>query len=145
VVDAGMRQLRHEGWLPNRARLVAASFLTRTLRLDWRVGADAFSGLLVDADLANNVGNWQWVAGTGTDPRPNRLLNPTTQGHRFDPHGAYVRRWVPELAGLSGRAVHEPWRARRSLLAPEYPTRVVDHEAVAALLRAERRSAAGEA
>jgi deoxyribodipyrimidine photo-lyase len=112
VVDAAMRQLRDEGWMHNRARLVVGSFLTRRLGIDWREGARTFSDLLVDADVANNVGNWQWVAGTGVDRRPNRVLDPVRQARRFDPQGTYVHRHVPELAGLPGRSVHEPWRAR---------------------------------
>lgn len=119
IVDAGMRQLATEGFMPNRARLIAASFLTKTLGLDWREGAIHFERHLVDGDLANNVGNWQWAAGTGNDTRPNRVLNPIRQARRFDPEGAYVRRHVRELAGVEGRAVHEPWRldpgARRDL------------------------------
>ncbi len=127
VVDAAMRQLRHEGWMHNRGRLLAASFLTKTLYVDWRIGARHFLDLLVDGDIANNQLNWQWVAGTGTDTRPNRVLNPVVQGKRFDPGGAYVRRWVPELAGLSGPAVHEPWRlegAERAAL--DYPEPLVE-------------------
>jgi deoxyribodipyrimidine photo-lyase len=92
IVDAGMRQLAAEGWLPGRARLIVASFLTRTLGIHWREGAAHFFRLLVDGDLASNVGNWQWVAGTGVDPRRNRVLNPTRQAARFDPAGEYVRR-----------------------------------------------------
>lgn len=110
VVDAAMRQLRHEGWMHNRGRLLTASFLTKTLYVDWRVGARHFLTWLVDGDVADNQLNWQWVAGTGTDTRPNRVLNPVVQGRRFDPDGAYVRRWVPELAGIDGPAVHEPWK-----------------------------------
>lgn len=110
IVDAAMRQLRHEGWMHNRARLLVASFLTKTLYLDWKEGARHFLDLLVDGDLANNQLNWQWVAGTGTDTRPNRVLNPLVQAARFDPDGAYVRCWVPELAGLAGRAIHQPWK-----------------------------------
>ncbi|MGW7104633.1 cryptochrome/photolyase family protein [Streptomyces xanthophaeus] len=115
VVDAAMRQLRHEGWMHNRGRLLAASFLTKTLYIDWRTGARHFLDLLVDGDLANNQLNWQWVAGTGTDTRPNRVLNPVRQGLRYDPDGRYVHRWVPELEGLPAPRVHEPWR----LPAPE--------------------------
>jgi deoxyribodipyrimidine photo-lyase len=110
VVDAGMRQLRHEGWMHNRARLLVASFLTKTLYVDWRIGARHFLRYLVDGDLVNNQLNWQWVAGTGTDTRPHRVLNPVLQGRRYDPDGTYVRRWVPELAEVGGAAVHEPWR-----------------------------------
>lgn len=127
LVDAAMRQLRHEGWMHNRVRLLAASFLTKTLYVDWRVGAEHFLTLLVDGDLANNQLNWQWAAGTGTDTRPNRVLNPVTQARRFDPGGHYVRRWVPELAQLEGSAVHEPWKLpakERERLG--YPEPIVD-------------------
>jgi deoxyribodipyrimidine photo-lyase len=113
VVDAGMRQLAGEGWMHNRARLVTASFLTRHLGLDWRDGAAHFAGLLLDADVANNNGNWQWVAGTGTDTKPYRRFNPIRQAERFDPDGEYVRRYVPELAGIEGGQVHRPWRLPR--------------------------------
>lgn len=109
LVDAGMRQLQEEGFMHNRARLVTASFLTRTLGVDWREGARQFAALLADADVASNAGNWQWVAGTGANPRPGRVLNPTRQARRFDPGGDYVRRFVPELAGVAGARVHEPW------------------------------------
>ncbi|MDA5282881.1 deoxyribodipyrimidine photo-lyase [Streptomyces sp. Isolate_45] len=127
VVDAAMRQLSHEGWMHNRGRLLAASFLAKTLYVDWRTGARHFLELLVDGDLANNQLNWQWVAGTGTDTRPNRVLNPVRQGLRYDPEGRYVHRWVPELAGLAAPRVHEPWR----LAGPErarydYPEPVVE-------------------
>ncbi|MGW5776300.1 cryptochrome/photolyase family protein [Streptomyces sp. NPDC003863] len=110
VVDAAMRQLLHEGWMHNRGRLITASFLVKTLYIDWREGARHFLSLLVDGDVANNQLNWQWVAGTGTDTRPQRVLNPVRQGKRYDPDGSYVRRWVPELADLDGPVVHEPWR-----------------------------------
>ena len=112
IVDAGMRQLLAEGWMHNRARLITASFLTKTLYLDWRAGADHFFAHLLDGDLANNSLNWQWVAGTGTDTRPNRVLNPLRQAERYDPDGEYVRRYVPELSKVDGRAVHEPWKLR---------------------------------
>ncbi len=92
IVDAGMRQLECEGFMHNRARLIVASYLTKTLGLDWRIGARHFEELLIDADVANNSGNWQWVAGTGNDTRRNRVLNPERQARRFDPDGAYVRR-----------------------------------------------------
>jgi deoxyribodipyrimidine photo-lyase len=110
IVDAGMRQLATEGWMHNRVRLLAASLLVKSLGIDWRAGAAHFSELLVDGDLASNAGNWQWVAGTGTDTRPNRVFNPVRQARRFDPDGAYVRRYVPELAELGPAEVHEPWR-----------------------------------
>ena len=102
IVDAGMRQLRAEGFMHNRARLITASFLTKRLRIDWREGAEHFMRWLVDGDVANNSGNWQWVAGTGNDTRPNRSFNPMRQAHRFDPDGDYVRRYVPELSGVAG-------------------------------------------
>ncbi|MFE6222559.1 cryptochrome/photolyase family protein [Streptomyces sp. NPDC057854] len=122
LVDAAMRQLAHEGWMHNRGRLVTASFLAKTLCVDWREGARHFLGLLVDGDVANNQLNWQWVAGTGTDTRPNRVLNPVAQAKRYDPDGAYVRRWLPELAGVDGRYVHEPWRLTGlDRAAVEYP------------------------
>ncbi|MFC9622884.1 cryptochrome/photolyase family protein [Streptomyces sp. NPDC056930] len=127
LVDAAMRQLAYEGWMHNRGRMLAACFLTKTLYADWRVGARHFLDLLVDGDLANNQLNWQWMAGTGTDTRPNRVLNPVIQGKRFDPRGAYVRRWVPELAELADGEIHEPWRLtgpRRTAI--DYPDPLVD-------------------
>lgn len=101
LVDAGMRQLKHEGWMPNRARLVAASYLSKTLGIDWRLGAAQFSAWLVDGDVPCNYGNWQWAAGTGNDTRPNRVLNPVAQARRFDRDGAYVRRWLTDEAPAS--------------------------------------------
>ncbi|MFD9857981.1 cryptochrome/photolyase family protein [Streptomyces alboflavus] len=127
VVDAAMRQLAHEGWMHNRGRLIVASFLTKTLYVDWRVGARHFLRHLVDGDIAANQLNWQWTAGTGNDTRPNRVLNPVLQGKRHDPDGTYVRRWVPELAELDGAAVHEPWKLTGLDRARfDYPERVVD-------------------
>ena len=140
MVDAGMRQLLREGWMHNRARLVVASFLAKDLYLGWRDGADHFYDWLVDGDVASNSGNWQWMAGTGADTRPYRVLNPLRQAERFDPSGDYVRRYVPELADVAGPAVHEPWKL--GLLRPaDYPERIVLHEEAAAAFR-ERRSAA---
>ncbi|MFE6887008.1 cryptochrome/photolyase family protein [Streptomyces sp. NPDC057694] len=127
VVDAAMRQLRHEGWMHNRGRLITASFLVKTLYVDWRVGARHFLDLLVDGDVANNQLNWQWMAGTGTDSRPNRVLNPLAQAERYDPDGTYVRRWVPELAELEGAAVHRPWKLKGlERAAYDYPDPIVD-------------------
>ncbi|MFF9814975.1 cryptochrome/photolyase family protein [Streptomyces sp. NPDC014006] len=126
VIDAAMRQLRHEGWMHNRARLLTASFLAKTLYVDWRIGAAHFLHWLVDGDVANNQLNWQWMAGTGTDTRPNRVLNPVTQAKRYDPDGTYVRRWLPELRGLETPVLHEPWKlpaAERAAL--DYPDPVV--------------------
>jgi deoxyribodipyrimidine photo-lyase len=143
IVDAGMRQLRIEGWMHNRARLIAGSFLTKDLAIDWRRGASHFFDLLVDGDVANNVGNWQWVAGTGADTRPNRVLNPLRQAKRFDPDGTYVRRYVPELAEVEGAAVHVPWTLGRSRPG-EYPLPIVDHADAVERLRAERREPSGK-
>ncbi|MFH0520031.1 cryptochrome/photolyase family protein [Streptomyces sp. M41] len=145
VIDAAMRQLRHEGWMHNRARLLTASFLTKTLYVDWRVGARHFLDLLVDGDVANNQLNWQWVAGTGTDTRPNRVLNPILQAKRYDPDGAYVRRWVPELAGVAGPAVHEPWKlSGLDRAAVDYPDPIVDLAAGLNRFREARESHRGE-
>ncbi|MGQ4333002.1 deoxyribodipyrimidine photo-lyase [Streptomyces hayashii] len=141
LVDAAMRQLRHEGWMHNRGRLVTASFLAKTLYVDWRIGARHFLDLLVDGDVANNQLNWQWVAGTGTDSRPNRVLNPLTQAKRFDPDGAYVRRWLPELADLGAPEVHEPWKLTGpDRAALDYPDPVVTlSEGLARFKRARER------
>ncbi|MET9103123.1 cryptochrome/photolyase family protein [Streptomyces antibioticus] len=141
VVDAAMRQLRQEGWMHNRGRLLTASFLTKTLYVDWRVGARHFLDLLVDGDVANNQLNWQWMAGTGTDSRPNRVLNPVTQAKRYDPDGAYVRRWVPELAEVAGPAVHEPWKLRKpDDPAPDYPDPLIElSDGLARFRRARER------
>jgi deoxyribodipyrimidine photo-lyase len=113
IVDAGMRQLWHTGWMHNRVRMIVASFLVKDLLVPWQAGAAWFMDTLVDADLANNSASWQWVAGSGTDAAPYfRIFNPTLQGKKFDPHGRYVRRWIPELSG-KGES--------------EYPAPIVDH------------------
>lgn len=126
MVDAAMRQLREEGWMHNRARLLTASFLTKTLYVDWRIGARHFLDWLVDGDIVNNQLNWQWAAGTGTDTRPHRVLNPVVQGKRFDPEGVYVRRWVPELRAVRGPLVHEPWKLpERERAALGYPSPLI--------------------
>jgi deoxyribodipyrimidine photo-lyase len=130
IVDAGMRQLAVEGFMHNRARMITASFLTRHLGIHWRHGYEHFADLLADGDVACNAGNWQWVAGTGNNTRPGRILNPVRQASRFDPSGSYVRRYVPELDGLPGASVHTPWRlppaVRRQL---RYPAPIIDPEA----------------
>jgi deoxyribodipyrimidine photo-lyase len=139
IVDAGMRQLRAEGWMHNRARLITASFLTKTLYVDWRIGARHFAELLVDADVANNQLNWQWVAGTGTDTRPNRILNPLRQAQRYDPNGDYVRRYLPELRGVAGPAVHQPWKLDPPCRAHlDYPDPLVDLRDAAERFHASR-------
>jgi deoxyribodipyrimidine photo-lyase len=126
VVDAGMRELAQTGYMPNRARLVTASFLTKDLLIDWREGERWFMRHLLDGDPAVNVGNWQWVASTGADAMPAfRIFNPMLQGARFDPQGRYVHRWVPELAGVPGPDVHVPERVRR---APGYPAPIIAHD-----------------
>lgn len=128
VVDAGMRQLAHEGWMHNRVRMIVASFLTKHLLVDWRRGEELFRARLADGDPASNNGGWQWSAGCGTDAQPFfRIFNPVLQGERFDPDGAYVRRWVPEIAAWkgAGKDLHAPWR---SASPPRgYPAPVVDH------------------
>ncbi|MHC6593257.1 cryptochrome/photolyase family protein [Arthrobacter sp. C152] len=112
LVDAGMRQLWQTGWMHNRVRMAAASFLVKNLLVDWRIGEEWFWDTLVDADAANNPANWQWVAGSGADASPYyRIFNPVTQSRKFDPDGRYLRQFIPELAGLEGKAVHEPWTA----------------------------------
>ena len=129
LVDAGMRQLWHEGWMHNRVRMVVASWLTKHMGIDWRRGAAWFMRTLVDADLANNALGWQWAAGTGVDAAPYfRIFNPVTQSRRFDPLGGYIRTWIPELAHLSDDAIHAPWLA--SSASNSYPKRpVVDLDA----------------
>jgi deoxyribodipyrimidine photo-lyase len=127
IVDAGMRQLRAEGWMHNRVRMLVASFLVKDLHVDWTRGARWFMDQLVDGDLASNQHGWQWTAGTGTDASPYfRVFNPTTQGQRFDPDGTYVRRWVPELRDVARRFVHEPWSDPAGPPAG-YPVPIVDH------------------
>ena len=131
IIDAAMRQLNSEAWMHNRGRMLTASFLTKDLLIDWRWGEKYFMQQLVDGDQAANNGGWQWAAGTGTDAQPFfRIFNPTTQGEKFDPDGAYVKRWVPELARVPAKFIHCPWKlsdAERALACPDYPPRVVDH------------------
>jgi len=127
IVDAGMRQLLGEAWMHNRVRMVVGSFLTKDLHLHWRRGARWFMQHLRDGDLASNQQGWQWVAGTGTDPSPYfRVFNPVRQGREHDPDGSYIRRWVPELRGVVGPLVHEPWKLPGGPPAG-YPSPVVDH------------------
>ncbi len=135
IVDAGMRQLAATGWMHNRARMITASFLTKDLLIDWRRGESCFMRHLVDGDVASNNGGWQWAASTGTDPQPYfRIFNPILQGKRFDPDGAYVRRWVPELAGVGTARIHAPWEmsdaeqaAAACRIDVDYPAPIVDH------------------
>jgi deoxyribodipyrimidine photo-lyase len=137
IVDAGMRELWHTGVMHNRVRMVVASFLVKHLLIDWRAGEQWFWDTLVDADAASNPANWQWVAGSGADAAPYfRVFNPILQGEKFDPDGAYVRRWVPELAGLPDGLIHQPWSAAPLELASAgvelgntYPRPIIDHKA----------------
>jgi deoxyribodipyrimidine photo-lyase len=136
IVDAGMRQLWTTGWMHNRVRMVVASFLIKHLLIDWREGEKWFWDCLVDADLASNVQNWQWVAGSGADASPYfRIFNPITQGRKFDEDGRYVRRWIPELAKLPDRWLHAPWEAPPEVLrdagvrlGSTYPRPIVEHD-----------------
>jgi deoxyribodipyrimidine photo-lyase len=120
-----MRQLAAEGFMHNRARMITASFLTHNLGIDWRHGYAHFGSLLADADVANNAGNWQWVAGTGNNTRPNRVMNPLRQAERFDRQGQYVRRYIPELSGLDRAHVHTPWRLPAAQR-PGYPPPITE-------------------
>lgn len=124
IIDAGMRQLWQCGWMHNRVRMLVASFLTKNLRQHWLHGARWFWDTLVDADLASNSLGWQWVAGCGTDAAPYfRIFNPVLQGKKFDPQGEYIRRWVPELAALDSRFIHEPWKCSHGC---DYPQPMID-------------------
>lgn len=128
IVDAGMRELLATGVMHNRARMIVASFLTKDLLIDWRWGEEHFAQYLMDYDLASNVGGWQWAASTGTDAQPYfRIFNPVLQSQKFDPEGEYIRRFVPELAHLPTRDIHEPWKKARPA---SYPPPVVDHALV---------------
>jgi deoxyribodipyrimidine photo-lyase len=137
IVDAGMRELWHTGWMHNRVRMIVASFLIKNLLLPWQEGEAWFWDTLVDADLASNAASWQWVAGCGADAAPYfRIFNPVTQGKTFDPDGAYVRRWIPEIAKLPDDRLPEPWAATPMELADaglrlgiDYPAPIVDHAA----------------
>jgi deoxyribodipyrimidine photo-lyase len=152
IVDAAMRQLWTTGFMPNRARMIVASFLTKDLRARWQRGAEWFWDTLVDADLANNTLGWQWTAGCGADAAPYfRIFNPISQAEQFDPDGAYVRRWVPELSQLPTPHIFRPWDAPGEVLAQAgvtlgetYPEPMVDHaEASQAALAAYKKVRGG--
>ena len=151
IVDAAMRHLRSAGWLPNRARMIVASFLTKDLLIDWRAGERHFMTHLVDGDPASNLGGWQWAASIGTDSRPFvRVFNPVTQAKRFDPDGVYIRTWLPELARVPTARIQEPWTmseaeqdAAACRIGVDYPAPIVDH--AAARERALARYAAAAA
>ena len=135
LVDAGMRQLAATGWIHNRVRMVVASFLVKDLLIDWRWGERYFRHQLNDGDTAQNVGNWQWVAGSGADAAPYfRVFNPVLQSQKFDPRGDYIRSWVPELSSLDSSQIHAPWKlgplelsAASVDLGSTYPLPIVDH------------------
>ncbi len=139
IVDAGMRQLATEGTMHNRTRMIVASFLTKDLDIHWRFGAQHFDAELIDGDPANNIGGWQWAAGTGVDTRPGRMFNPWLQGERFDGDGTYIRRHVPELADVAARDLHDPRRLAGTLPPGHYPTPIVDHADAARRYRALSR------
>ncbi|MCR5856414.1 deoxyribodipyrimidine photo-lyase [Mesorhizobium sp. J428] len=153
IVDAGMRELWRTGTMHNRVRMIAASFLTKHLLIDWREGERWFWDTLVDADPASNPGNWQWVAGCGADAAPYfRIFNPVLQGEKFDPDGTYVRRWVPELDGLPARYLHKPWDAPGEMLeragvtlGETYPHPVVHHTSARERALAAYRMMRGDA
>ncbi|WP_115707431.1 cryptochrome/photolyase family protein [Legionella sainthelensi] len=131
IIDAGMRELWATGYMHNRVRMIAASFLTKGLFIDWRLGADWFLDTLVDADLANNSASWQWVAGCGADAAPYfRIFNPVLQSQKFDADGSYIRRWVPELSQLDSQSIHAPWESvgcERLYLNTNYPKPIINH------------------
>lgn len=135
MVDAGMRQLWHTGWMHNRVRMIVGSFLVKHMLLDWKLGEAWFWDTLVDADLANNAASWQWIAGSGADAAPYfRIFNPMTQGEKFDRAGAYIRQYVPELKDLPDKYLNAPWEASEAVLSKAgivlgqtYPKPIVDH------------------
>ena len=135
LVDAAMRQLNHSGWMHNRLRMIAASFLSKDLGIDWRLGAQYFADQLNDFDLSANNGGWQWAASTGCDAQPYfRIFNPVTQSERFDPEGKFIRRYVPELAKVANKYIHAPWQMGRIeqesigvVIGRDYPAPIVDH------------------
>jgi deoxyribodipyrimidine photo-lyase len=131
IIDAGMRELWATGYMHNRVRMIVASFLTKGLLIDWRLGADWFLDTLVDADLANNSASWQWVAGCGADAAPYfRIFNPVLQSQKFDPDGSYIRHWVPELSLVASQSIHAPWESidsERFYLNTTYPPPIINH------------------
>jgi len=149
IVDAAMRQMNATGYMHNRLRMIAASFLVKDLLIDWRQGEAYFAKALIDFDLASNNGGWQWAASTGCDAQPYfRIFNPVTQSERFDADGKFIRRYVPELAALDGKEIHAPWlvppalqQARDVVIGRDYPTPIVDHaQARAAALQFFKRA-----
>jgi deoxyribodipyrimidine photo-lyase len=153
IVDAAMRQLNATGYMHNRLRMVAASFLVKDLLVDWRLGERYFAGRLIDFELASNNGGWQWAASTGCDPQPwFRIFNPVTQSERFDADGRFIRRYVPEIAALDAREIHAPWRvapavqkAKGVVIGRDYPPPIVDHAAARAAALALYQGVRGRA
>jgi deoxyribodipyrimidine photo-lyase len=144
IVDAAMRQLKEIGWMHNRARMIAASYLVKDLLIDWRWGEKHFRDELIDGDLAANNGGWQWVAGTGTDAAPYfRIFNPVLQSARFDPNGDYIRKWVPELRGLGTKEIHAPWA--QSIKVKGYPEKPIVERNTERTLMAYRSSKEAQA
>ncbi len=154
IVDAGMRELNTTGYMHNRLRMITANFLTKDLRIDWRWGERYFAKKLLDYDLSQNLGGWQWSASIGTDAQPYfRIMNPVLQSRKFDAEGKYIRRFVPELAGFSSEAIHSPWKTDAAeqkqagcIIGRDYPSTMVDHhearEAALAMFKAVKESAA---
>ncbi|KHE67358.1 deoxyribodipyrimidine photo-lyase [Halobacillus sp. BBL2006] len=136
IIDAAIRQLNESGWMHNRLRMAVASFLTKDLLMDWRKGERYFAERLVDYDPASNIGGWQWAASTGTDPVPYfRVFNPTRQSERFDPHGRFIKEWIPELENVKKKYIHEPSKMPESeqekadcIIGEDYPEPMVDHK-----------------
>lgn len=142
LVDAGMRQLNETGWMHNRVRMVVASFLTKDLRQNWKTGERYFEEKLIDIETASNNGGWQWSAGTGVDPKPLRIFNPRLQSERYDPDGAYIRKFVPELKNVPAKFIHAPHEMPPALqkeagcvIGKHYPAPIVDHAAASAEYR----------
>lgn len=142
LVDAGMRQLNATGWMHNRVRMVVASFLTKDLLTDWRQGEEYFASMLLDIEKASNVGGWQWSASAGVDPRPLRIFNPVLQSERFDEAGNYIRKWIPELAKVPDKFIHEPVKMTPAMqkdigliIGRDYPEPIVDHRTAAGIFR----------
>lgn len=132
IIDAGMRELWHTGYMHNRVRMIVASFLTKNLLIDWRLGAEWFFYTLLDADLANNSMNWQWVAGSGIDPAPYfRIFNPSLQSQKFDHSGGYIKKWVPELSNVKAKYLHEPWSIDGGVIGlrvgKDYPAPIINY------------------
>jgi deoxyribodipyrimidine photo-lyase len=148
VVDAAMRQMAASGWMHNRARMIAASFLVKHLLINWQDGERWFMQQLVDGDPSSNNGGWQWVAGTGTDAAPYfRIFNPVLQGKRYDPMGKFVRLWVPELSDVPDRFIHNPWEMTGAdqqdcgvIIGRDYPTPIVEHAFARARVMAAYKS-----